>query len=307
MPFEAVNNIGTGNILVLAPHPDDEVFGCAGSIMRHVEAKDSVHVIVVSDGGYLESGAVEEYIQLREKESIQAGIILGYTPEFWGIHDRDVQYGEKLISRISDTVRSLDIDIVYAPSVSEMHPDHRSLGMAAAEAVRRSDKNITIAFYEVGIPLRPNCLLDISELVMRKQEAMSCFASQLKQQKYDLQIAALNRFRSYTLSEQVEAAEAYFISNSEQLNDDPLALYQPEAERIKIPGLEIEARHGALVTVMIRSMDRESLLQEALDSVALQTYPNIEVLVVNAKGGEHSLLGDWCGRFPLRICGLDEP
>ncbi|MGJ0427595.1 glycosyltransferase [Methylobacter sp.] len=55
-----------------------------------------------------------------------------------------------------------------------------------------------------------------------------------------------------------------------------------------------------LVTVIIRSTDRPTL-SEALDSVAQQAYPNIEVLVVNAKGEGHAELGEWCGHFPLRV------
>lgn len=55
-----------------------------------------------------------------------------------------------------------------------------------------------------------------------------------------------------------------------------------------------------LVTLVIRSMSR-STLNEALDSVAAQIYPNIEVIVVNAKGGNHTGLATSCGRFPLRL------
>ncbi|OFZ85581.1 MAG: hypothetical protein A2V78_08535 [Betaproteobacteria bacterium RBG_16_64_18] len=55
-----------------------------------------------------------------------------------------------------------------------------------------------------------------------------------------------------------------------------------------------------LVSVLVRSMDRP-FLREALDAVALQTYPDVEVVVVNAKGGEHAALGTSCGRFPLRV------
>lgn len=57
-----------------------------------------------------------------------------------------------------------------------------------------------------------------------------------------------------------------------------------------------------LVSVIVRSMGR-SQLSEALDSVAAQTYSNIEVVVVNAMGMGHPELGKWCGRFPMRICG----
>ena len=38
------------NVLVLAPHPDDEVLGCGGTICRHVAAGDSVTVLVATRG-----------------------------------------------------------------------------------------------------------------------------------------------------------------------------------------------------------------------------------------------------------------
>ena len=55
-----------------------------------------------------------------------------------------------------------------------------------------------------------------------------------------------------------------------------------------------------LVSIIIRSMDR-STLTDALDSVASQTYPNIEVVIVNAKGADHREVDEWCGHFPQRI------
>jgi O-antigen biosynthesis protein len=56
---------------------------------------------------------------------------------------------------------------------------------------------------------------------------------------------------------------------------------------------------------MIRSIDR-GYLRDALDSIALQTYPNIEVVVVAAQPG-HGRLADRCGRFPLRLVDTDAP
>src|SRR3990172_8772133 len=62
----------------------------------------------------------------------------------------------------------------------------------------------------------------------------------------------------------------------------------------------------SLVSVLVRSMDRPSL-REALDAVALQTYPRVEVVVVNARGGEHAAPGTSCGRFPLRVVNAGGP
>ena len=61
-----------------------------------------------------------------------------------------------------------------------------------------------------------------------------------------------------------------------------------------------------LVSVIIRSMGRASL-QEALDSVARQSYAAIEVIVVNAKGEGHPALPSSCGEFALRRVDLGAP
>jgi GT2 family glycosyltransferase len=61
-----------------------------------------------------------------------------------------------------------------------------------------------------------------------------------------------------------------------------------------------------LVSVIVRSMDRPQL-PDALDSISLQTYQNIEIVLVNAKGEDHSPISDWRGRFPIRFISSQSP
>ena len=307
VPFQATTHFSCTQALVFAPHPDDEVFGCGGAIMRHIEHNTPVRVIIVSDGAYgLSADAASEYAIQRQKESIAAAHELGYgVPAFWQYRDRQIEYGEKLIQEILATIGEIDADLIYAPSIFEMHPDHRVVGMAVLEAARRMGTTIRVALYEVGIPLHPNQLLDISSLVERKARAMACFVSQNARQRYDQHIAALNRFRTYTLTSEVTAAEAYLLVSAEELALDPLKLYQSEHTRQTGLGLPLDRGDIPLVSIIIRSMDRTTL-SDALDSIALQTYPHIEVVVVNAKGDAHRDLGEWCGRFPLRVVGNQE-
>jgi GT2 family glycosyltransferase/glycosyltransferase involved in cell wall biosynthesis len=67
-----------------------------------------------------------------------------------------------------------------------------------------------------------------------------------------------------------------------------------------------EARPSSLVSVIVRSMDRATL-EQALASVAAQTWPAIEVIVVAAKGPLHRPLATACGRFPLRQLHTAQP
>ena len=38
------------NVLVVAAHPDDEVLGCGGTIARHVDQGDQLHVLIMAEG-----------------------------------------------------------------------------------------------------------------------------------------------------------------------------------------------------------------------------------------------------------------
>src|SRR3954468_20155678 len=61
-----------------------------------------------------------------------------------------------------------------------------------------------------------------------------------------------------------------------------------------------------LVSILVRSMDRPTLAR-ALESVAVQDYAHIEVVVVAACGARHRDLPDMCGAFPLRLIRSNVP
>ena len=69
---------------------------------------------------------------------------------------------------------------------------------------------------------------------------------------------------------------------------------------------EPSAESGPLVSVVIRTMGREELV-EALDSVAAQTYRHIEVILSDAKGRGELPGQGCCGQFPVRIASTGAP
>lgn len=302
IPYQAVREIPARSVLVLAPHPDDEVFGCGGTLARHAAAGIPVHVVVATDGGFCAEAADRStLVATREAESRAAAAVLGVpAPEFWRIPDRTLRYGEALVDRVVAAIRARDADLVFAPSPCEAHPDHSALAMAAIEAVRRIGAGLHLALYEIGVPLHPNTLVDISDLLEKKRAAMRCFVSQLAHQRYDEQIEALNRYRAYTLPFEVIAAEAFEVLAAEDVAHNHLGVFASDYHRRLTRGVAtIGTADLPLVSIIIRSMDR-SYLNEALDSISLQTYPNIEVIVVHACGSNHRDVGEYCGPFPLR-------
>ncbi len=284
--------------MVLAPHPDDEVFGCGGAIVRHVQAGVSVKVVILTNGAAAGESTV------RRAESCAAATVLGYDPpDFWGLPDRGLLYSEELVLRLVEKIVSERIDLVYAPSPWEIHPDHRQTTMLAIAAVQRAPHAVRLAFYEVGAPLRPNTLLDITDILELKDDAMRCFASQLNQQDYLRHIRALNQYRSYTLPHDVQAAEAYWVLTAEELGQlTPFGQLNMVSPGMLGKGA-VWPPIQPLVSILIRSSG-DKHLAEALDSVALQTYHYIEVLVV-ATHVNHQPLPVKCGPFPLRLLETD--
>ena len=264
IPYHAVAHLPARHALVLAPHPDDEVFGCGGAILAHVQHGVPVSVIILTDGSLYGDAAV------RMAESRAAATLLGCgEPEFWAYPDRGLRHDQELVGRLVQKIVATGADLVYAPSPWEVHPDHRQTASAAAQAVLHT--GVRIAYYEVGSPLRPNLLLDITPHAAAKTQAMQCFASQMAQQDYARHIAALNLYRTYTLTPDVTAAEAYLmLSAADLIATLPSLLVDQPVTLGSSPMPSAAGESLPLVSVLIRSMDCQHL-QQTLDPVARQT------------------------------------
>ena len=212
----------------------------------------------------------------REVECRAAADCLGYgEPIFWREPDRGLMYSDALVERLRELMRGDGVDLVYAPSPWEVHPDHRQACAIAMEAVKRHGAPARLAFYEVGVPLKPNVLLDIGAHWPTKLRAMRCFGSQLERQDYSRHTEALNVFRTYTLPADVKVAEAFrVITAAEAAQPDWLAVHGVQPHLGGVTATKAENRLAVewpLVSVLIRSMNRPELAR-ALDSVALQGY-----------------------------------
>ena len=230
LPGEVIpeGNAPAKRVLVLAPHPDDEVFGCGGAVSQLASAQAEIKTLILTDGlsglasqdasqssptqaSLLNEGAVQG-VNIRRRESIQAAHCLGTPkPIFLDRQDGALMQDADLLTVILEAIGDFQPDLILAPSIWEMHRDHRAVSQAGLALAAQLPSVANIAMYEVGVPLIPNAFIDISETATKKSRAMRCFASQNSQQSYAEQIQGLNRFRSYTLGMQVKAAEAYHI------------------------------------------------------------------------------------------------
>ena len=208
-------------VLVLAPHPDDEVFGCGGTLALLRQSGAEIHVHVLTDGGgYSQDEERQAICQTRRDETDRALGVLGIDPaSHGGFRDRGLSGLASLAQHLTGLIERQQPQLIFAPSLWEIHPDHLALSRAACAAVTQLDRRIApaIMFYEIGSPQRSNCLIDVTPVWDIKQQAMNCFPSQLAQQDYLRHITGLNQYRSYTLPAKVRYAEAFTRLSADEL------------------------------------------------------------------------------------------
>lgn len=205
-------------ILVLAPHPDDEVFGCGGALIKHVQAGHEIQVVYLTSGEQGIAGKMPtETIEIREREAQNALEIMGIPAKnaffFRGpdgaLHDKMAE----MLQKTQQVLQNFQPDLIYLPSFLDRHADHFTANRLLQAALV---KNVQVAAYEIWTPHIPNRLIDISRQIAIKQKAMQAYASQLAQLDYEAALLGLNRYRGgmYTNPE-VVYAEAYMYLRSD--------------------------------------------------------------------------------------------
>lgn len=212
--------------LVLAPHPDDEILGCGGTMARIVAEGGEVHVAVVTRGREPRFDTAQ--IEQVRKETMQAHALLGVAhTHFLGLPaaELDSVPHVDLISAIAGAVAHSMPDTFFVPFVGDLHLDHRLVfdatmvvGRPKGEAYPRR-----ILAYEtvsethwaapgVAPPFEPTVFIDITDHLDTKLRAFSCFASQCQSFPNERSIEALSALatvRGSTVTRR--AAEAFML------------------------------------------------------------------------------------------------
>lgn len=219
-------------ILVFAPHPDDEVIGCGGTIARHIAEGDMVFVCIVTRGkppvynhspSLLKEIPHDLYDEIEKSHSI-LGIKKTYYLQFPAVMLETVPRHE-LNRKVSELVNRIKPDVVYMPHFGDIQKDHALTSEAVMVAARPKGESIIQAVYsyetlsetEWNIPhasnaFIPNLYVDISEFLNKKLEAMKSFRSQLCEFPNPRSIeamTALAKYRGSTMG--ADAAEAFML------------------------------------------------------------------------------------------------
>lgn len=188
------------NVLVIAPHPDDEVIGCGGSLWLHAEHGDRVAALFLSSGELgLKKLPREKAWATREGEARKAAKILGITSltflrlQDWCMGD-DIPAASAALAPVLQAEKP---ELIYLPHPNEGHPDHQaSLPILRAALKSSGLRAPTLRAYEVWTPLATfDEVRDITAVMRRKLRALRAHRSQLGEFDYGQAVRGLNQYR----------------------------------------------------------------------------------------------------------------
>ena len=205
--IELLDSLPSGKILVIAPHPDDDIFGAGGTLAKASPGEVVVAYLCDGSGGVKEgrdeAGQVQRrdprLIEARRAEAKAAGEILGYKEQiFFGYPDGKLASGSAANQAMVDLIQRVKPDIIFVPSFLDNHPDHRVANEILVNALssRDVDFNGEIWAYEIWTPIWPNRIIKINDAIELKKKAIATQKSQLQTRGYEKAILGLNQFRA---------------------------------------------------------------------------------------------------------------
>jgi LmbE family N-acetylglucosaminyl deacetylase len=209
-------------VLVISAHPDDEVIGAGGAILRHVERGDEVWWCVVTQGYTPQwpqetlDRARRQVDEVRDFLGIHRVELLGFPT----VRLNTVPYAE-LTSALQRVVDEARPEVVYTTPGGDVNLDHRIVYEATLVATRPLPGSPVrrVLCYEIGTTVRygirelePNVFVDITPYLERKVQAMALYQTELREPPHPRSLEGLRIIaRERGLSVGVHAAEAFHL------------------------------------------------------------------------------------------------
>jgi LmbE family N-acetylglucosaminyl deacetylase len=176
-------------ILVIAPHMDDEVLGCGGTIARYVKEGHEVHVVIIAHRIYDHHFDSAEY-EREKKCTVYAKEILGYQDlTFLNLNDERLDAClQDIIIPLEKLVQDFQPEWVFLCHRGDNNQDHRAVFHAARVVLRQTVTPFIkkILCYEVPSSTEqsppfpedafiPNVYVNIEKTLAKKITAMKCY------------------------------------------------------------------------------------------------------------------------------------
>ena len=176
------------DVLAVMAHPDDAELLCGGALLRSADRGERTGVLDLTRGEAGSRGTPET----REAEATRASKVLGLAVRRnAGLPDAGIRNDGESRVVVASLLRELRPRVVVTHWLEGRHPDHRVAAelvhdacflaglqrYPAAGEPHRPFKLIHVLSYREDAP-RPTFVVDITDQIERKLEALACYPSQ---------------------------------------------------------------------------------------------------------------------------------
>lgn len=224
---EKIRRIINVNILVIAPHADDEILGCGATMAKYIRNKDNVYVCIVTSP-VKPIFDRDRILPIIRSEAANAHKTLGVKATCYcdvpAVMVEEIPRYE-LNKKLGKVLEEILPDIVYIPHFGDMQKDHQLIAEAMMVVLRPKGVHKVSKVYsyetlsetEWNAPhsrnaFLPNVYNDVTDFIEIKKRAMNCYKSQVSDfpNLRSLEtIDALAKYRGATIN--VRAAEAFML------------------------------------------------------------------------------------------------
>jgi N-acetylglucosaminylphosphatidylinositol deacetylase family protein len=213
------------NVVVISAHPDDEILGVGGALLKHKKNGDKIYWLITTNI-FEEQGFSKERVFSRQREIEKVSEALGAEKVFmlnYPTMSLSTSTLIEMVPKLSKIFTEIEPEIIYCLNRSDAHSDHR----ITFDAVMACTKSFRYPFikqvlmYECisetefapQLPEKmfiPNYFVDISSFLEEKKNLMKIYASELGDHPFPRSlknIEALASFRGASVG--VEYAEAF--------------------------------------------------------------------------------------------------
>lgn len=137
------------HVLIVAPHPDDEVFGCAGLIQDLLQQKKKVTILILTRGeNSCPEYNPEEIKQKRTELAYEAANIIGVDGRdiVWG-NFPDGKIKEQDPNDLLNIIQKINPDTIFIPHPQEGWSDHEHTQQYILKGVKKMNPSIKCFFY----------------------------------------------------------------------------------------------------------------------------------------------------------------
>ncbi len=190
--------------LIVAPHHDDETFGCGGLIALKRAAGVAVQVVFVTDGSRSHVGQgslpIGKIVASRRQEAVAACQILGVAAgDLHFLDGADAELAEmasversEMVHRLAEIIKLSGAGEVYVTYHKDCHPDHEAAHALIADALDLADSEADLLEYPIWVLWKRTLLnwsttefagaerVDVSAVQEKKNRAIAAYGSQLQ-------------------------------------------------------------------------------------------------------------------------------